>query len=536
MSAPFRMSGSYTYESPQVRALGGITPESYDYRDQGKTISKLVNDVSYMAGMQRKMQEGIDAANQNILQQIQSLVNDIIVILGGGGDTGWDFGDLKYIFQAFGALFGFEPGGLLPINLFEAAWHFFSNYIIPFNNWEVAFDEMIDNIIATMLSWFGEIPIVGQAVQQFMVWLSNVRDLILIADDIIDEIETFIYELFNFNLGQAWNAGQAVWDLFSSHLFPNIDFDIAIRSIVDQFFATILNIFGEIPIVGLAIEQMANIIQGARDLFDWLNDLVQTFFRNLWGFFGFNTTAKTTIATIGDLISRGVSFVQRLLGIEDDSLTGLTNANPAVVALDGRVAVLEAEAGSWSDNMNRTALGTAYNNVRGNSSDYDMDGSFIVGKDGGYAGLYVREQFTTSRTYAQWTIQQKFGYWGPSCFHIMSTLNMSSFVGLRVYTGFLGIGSGMQIVTGSGSTIGGLTNRGSFYYRGWKVGDTVGIGYDPASKQYIGYLNNQVVLSWADPTSIVPTGSSNRWSGFILGLDVFQDGPGIDEWSAYDWN
>lgn len=197
MSTPIGMYGGMGYQSTQVRALGGITPESYDYRDQGKVISKLVNDVSYMAGMQRKMQEGIDAANQNVVQQLQGLINEIVVIFGGNGDTGFDFGDLKYIFQAIGALFGLEPGGTLPVNLFESAWHFFSQYLFPFGNFHDAMDSIVDAFIATALDIFGEVPILGQALQQLATFISDSRDFIEQIFDTIDAIIENISSAFN---------------------------------------------------------------------------------------------------------------------------------------------------------------------------------------------------------------------------------------------------------------------------------------------------------------------------------------------------
>jgi len=217
MTTPVGQYGGSSYQSSQVRALGSITPESYDYRDQGKLMSKLVNDVSYMAGMQRKMQEGIDAANQNVIQQLQGLINEIIVIFAGGGDTGFDFGDLKYIFQALGALFGLEPGNPLPINLFDAAWHFISTYLIPFSNFREAIDWFIDMAIATLLDIFGEIPILGQAIQQLAVLLSNLRDFAQTIGDKIDAVIDNIVAAFE-KIPVVGPLIGKVWDTISGLL------------------------------------------------------------------------------------------------------------------------------------------------------------------------------------------------------------------------------------------------------------------------------------------------------------------------------
>ncbi len=179
MSAP---GGGYQMESQEARALRSINTESYDYRDQAKLLTKLTGDVSYMAGYMRSMQRGIDDANKNFIQQIQDLINELLTIIGGGGDTGFDWGDLKYVFQAIGALFGFDSAtgiaSLFPINLFSAAWHFFSTYIIPLDNLGEFIDWIIDQFIATILDIFGDIPIVGQALQQFFVWVTQFRDML----------------------------------------------------------------------------------------------------------------------------------------------------------------------------------------------------------------------------------------------------------------------------------------------------------------------------------------------------------------------
>ena len=200
MSAPFGMYGGYKRESTESRALGSITSDSYDYRDQAKFLSKMAGDVSYMAAYMRKMQRGIDSANENFIQQIQSLLNDFMVLLAGNGDTGLDFGDLKYVLQAIGALFGFGDGPL-PINLFAAAWHFFSTYILPVSNFQEAIEMIVDGLIAGVLDLFGEVPIVGQALQQFAVILSELRDIVMPLLEAVQGLFDAIGYAFDDDLG-----------------------------------------------------------------------------------------------------------------------------------------------------------------------------------------------------------------------------------------------------------------------------------------------------------------------------------------------
>ena len=446
MSSPMGQYGALNYQSPEVRALGGITPTSYDYRDQGKTISKLVGDVSYMANMQRKMQKGIDDANQNVIQQIQGLLNEFLVIFGGHGDTGFDFGDLKYILQAIGAMFGLEPGGVFPVNLFEAAWNFFSNYLLPFGNFEEAINTLIDNLIATVLDMFGEIPIIGEALQQLAAILSTTRDGVLGIKDDIEE-----------------------------------------------------------------------------------------FFDNLFAFFNLETSTSGS-KTLGDVIAAGQDFVNRLLGIETDSTSALTAENPAIAAIDGRIAVLESALGSWSDNLNRTSIGSNYNVISG-GSHIDMDGKILRSSGAGsprIAMLYSDETFLTAKNYAQWTLKFPFGLTGDCVLVSMSDTSMGNFVGVKVTVGPLGIGSGGQIISGSSTSS--FTNQGTHFSRQWKNGDVVGIGYDPATEQYICYVNNNPVDNWTDTgAAVVDISSTNRSAGMILASNNVNYGPAVDEWAAYDW-
>ena len=294
MSSPAfgALYGGYKYESPEARALGSINTGSYDYRDQGKFMSKIAGDVSYMAAYMRKMQKGIDDANQNIIQQIQSLIEEIIVLFGGGGDTGFDFGDLKYIFQAFGAFFGFQPGMQLPINLFGAAWHFFFNYIVPLQDFKELFDTLIDASIATMLDMFGEVPIVGQAVQQLAVLLSTFRDQV---DPWLDLLGSMSEALGNPNVDPTlwnafWNNFAPVWDflygIFQPFLGPTQGTTANIFSTIGSTWASI-DIFGT-PLVNV-IPNAVNFVANTIENLDLSNKTIQEigyFWSNLMTFLG----------------------------------------------------------------------------------------------------------------------------------------------------------------------------------------------------------------------------------------------------------
>jgi hypothetical protein len=243
-------------ESSESRALRSINQESYDYKDQTKFMTKMVGDVSYMASYMRKMQQGIDSANQNFVQQIQSLINDFIVLIGGlGGSTGFDFGDLKYVFQAIGALFGFDQltgiAAIFPINLFAAAWHFISTYIFAVPDFGELINSIIDSFLAGMIDLLGDIPIIGEAAQQLAVFISGLRDDLGIIGA---NFWQFIEDLGGAIGGVFDTLGALLTKVYNQWIQPIVDFiHQAIGNPIGQAFNSIVG----------AISKIFNLASGA---------------------------------------------------------------------------------------------------------------------------------------------------------------------------------------------------------------------------------------------------------------------------------
>ena len=205
MSTPGQYGG-LRYESPTDRALGTITDEDYQkvYDDQAALTSKLVNDVSFIAANLRKVQQQADQADENVIQQLQDFINDIKVIMSGQGDTGFDFGDFKYVLEAYGALFDFiGPDGNIqtPVNLDQALTNFFDQYLFGGEDWQQQFDEKTDQKIATMLDILGEVPILNQAAQQLAAIISKNRDDI----DTISNVFNTFFQAFNIPPGGTFD-------------------------------------------------------------------------------------------------------------------------------------------------------------------------------------------------------------------------------------------------------------------------------------------------------------------------------------------
>jgi len=160
------------YESTTVRALRSIDSAKYN-KEFTQNMQSLNYATDFMADYMIVMQKGIDDANKDIIQKIQDFIEDLIIIFGGGdyGDSGFEWGDLGYIIQAIGALFGFGTSG--PVDLFESAAHFLGNFLEPLG----LFGDIINGFIKSIFEFFAgllsNVPIVGTVLEEIV---TNVAD------------------------------------------------------------------------------------------------------------------------------------------------------------------------------------------------------------------------------------------------------------------------------------------------------------------------------------------------------------------------
>jgi hypothetical protein len=154
------------YESSTTRALRSIDSAKYN-KDFVQNIQSLNYATDFMADYMTVMQTGIDNANKDIIQKIQDFIEDLIIIFGGGdtGDSGFNWGDLKYIIQAIGALFGF--GGSGPVNLLDAAGHLLTNF------GGAAINGFIDGFVSFLIGLVEGIPLIGQPLANALAGLIN---------------------------------------------------------------------------------------------------------------------------------------------------------------------------------------------------------------------------------------------------------------------------------------------------------------------------------------------------------------------------
>ncbi|AHN84043.1 minor tail protein [Mycobacterium phage Hawkeye] len=212
---------AYEYESKEARALRSIQSKNYPdtNKDFVKNMQRLNSSVDYISSYMIVMQKGIDDANKNFIEQIQSFINDLIVLFAGGEPTGIEFGDLKYIIQGLGALFGLN--GPFPLSLIEAAEHFFLGYVVPL-------PQFTDVITDTILAWAEELGLDPEFIAALREFTDAITEL---GVDIYDLLST-ILEVFNIfditDLGTGPLA--AFWGLLTT-LFDGLN-TVALKPIL----------------------------------------------------------------------------------------------------------------------------------------------------------------------------------------------------------------------------------------------------------------------------------------------------------------
>ena len=208
MTTAFGAPQAGSIETKSLRAIDS-RQQSFVNKDFVKNISWLNNSVDTLSTYTQLLQKGVDQANQNIIEQIQGFIADLIVIFAGGEPTGIELGDLKYIFQALGAIFGINPDTPFPLNLLEAVGHMFGNFLAPLPQ----FTDLIFDAMAAWAEDLGFTPEVVQSIQDLNTALTT------LSINIVDFFSN-ILDLFSI-LGELPIVGW-LWDLLMV-LFDGLD-------------------------------------------------------------------------------------------------------------------------------------------------------------------------------------------------------------------------------------------------------------------------------------------------------------------------
>lgn len=169
------------YVSQSTLALETIDSSKYPdtNKDFEKNIQRLNEFTDYIAQYLQTMQKGVDQANEDSLQKVQDFGSGLISLFGNGSLLGGiDFGDLQYYLPAIGALLGFDSTTPFPINLLNAAEHFFLGYIIPLDSWSVE----VNDVLTALLEEFGIDP-------DFITAITN---LLSAFGSVTSDVESFL--------------------------------------------------------------------------------------------------------------------------------------------------------------------------------------------------------------------------------------------------------------------------------------------------------------------------------------------------------
>jgi hypothetical protein len=510
-----------SYQSKEVRALQSIDSSKYPdtNKDFEKNVRRLNSSVDYISKYMIIMQKGIDDASQNFIEQIQSFINDLIVLLAGGEPTGIDVGDLKYLLQAIGALFGFGTGPF-PINLLEAAEHFIFGYVVPLE----AFTDMLFDTIAAWAAEFGLPP----------EFIDSVHDFFNAINDLGDEFDDLwgalagILNVFNIttDTGPLADLMRAITDLFQ----PIID-------LLPDFKPVLATIAGwTVPFVeGLAnvIQFMANVVDFLGDSIDWFTEDFNVF-DALGGFItslldggilnGIIDAITNAVGGLGDPGGIFTGVFNTIFNINANAENALSPTNPAVVAVDGRLSALEGTGASFTDLFNRASLGSDWTVVSG---AFTTTGNRLNSTNGlAYPNVF---SFATAKQYAQATLSNM-QYSQALTLGILSDHTSSNLVGFSFYpTSGIFYPPGVNVTLSLSTWIGGTPVVRTTMGITGHDGDVIGIGFDGVDTFKV-YQNNVelTTMKWIDTGHVVDI--TKR--GLIV---ASSGGASINEMAAYDW-
>lgn len=186
--------------SSEQKALSAIDSRTQPFvnKDFVRNIQWLNASVDTLSMYTQRLQDGVDAANQNAFEQIQGFIADLIVIFAGGSPTGIDLGDLKYVIQGIGALLGINPETVFPLNLVEAVGNLFDQFIVPL-------PQFTDIIFDSFALWLEEFGFTDEAIAAVAEFNDAVIDFAAtiegIADQMLPALNNF---LRNLGLGSGW--------------------------------------------------------------------------------------------------------------------------------------------------------------------------------------------------------------------------------------------------------------------------------------------------------------------------------------------
>lgn len=283
--------GQSQYQSQQTYALTEI--DSTRYPDTNKdfqaNMQRLNTWVDYIASYLQTMQKGIDAANQDSIQKVQGLVSNLEELFAGGDLLfGIDLGNLQYFLPAIGALLGFNGTEPFPINLFNAAEHFFLGYVVPLSSFSTTIDGLIVNLLTGLGVNANFIQSVTAIVDAFQNTINDVETFLSTVEQLLNIIGISSGDLSGF--GSLWHALSLLLGGFS---LDNLG------SITNPIFLTLAPWF---QTVAQGIDAINNLLEGINNLTGPIGTFLGNF-QIFSGIFGWLNSTGTPFSGINEWFS-----------------------------------------------------------------------------------------------------------------------------------------------------------------------------------------------------------------------------------------
>jgi hypothetical protein len=253
------------YKSQKTRALETIKSSKYPdtNKDLEANMRRLNVFVDYLAQYVGAMQKGVDQANQDVIGRTRDILGNMVILLGGGTVADVDFGDLQYYLPAIGALLGFDDTTPFPINLFNAAEHFFLGYVVPLDSFTFAIQDEVVKILTSL-------GINQEFIDAFNELIEAVNGLGVSASDFFSIVESVIFDIFGISdtsfLGPFADLWHTLTQLLSGLNLENLG------TLVDPVFEALAPWVHD---VALAVDYLNQIIKkfsaGVTDLAGILN-------------------------------------------------------------------------------------------------------------------------------------------------------------------------------------------------------------------------------------------------------------------------
>lgn len=199
-------SGGSTREMAALRDIDSRT-KSFVNRDFVQNIAWLNQSVDTLSQYTQKLQAGVESANKNFLEEIQGFWGDLFTLFAGLEPTGIDVGDVKYILQGIGAFFGINPDTPFPLNLIDAAWHFFSTYIVPV-------EQFTDLIFDTLILWAEDLGLSESFIDSLRELQEAIENVSSSFGEFFESIADLLSALGFISLNDLGDLLAAVLDLF----------------------------------------------------------------------------------------------------------------------------------------------------------------------------------------------------------------------------------------------------------------------------------------------------------------------------------